>query len=214
MRVLYVVRRGPRFAFTHDVAVILLKTMDTTHTSPSTLARGAPWNATQLPRARCAHHPLHWYPLVPARVFRTAVLELVNRILCPGTATRQDCLNPGVLWRQGHSHPVNDLLRARPSRCVAGLLPQLVVALPVIPENFPPSGYGAARKYAHDEVRARLGVVAISFNHARLCESVCDVRGARLVGGRGGVPSEADLARTNVDVRSNDDTVRVPPDPL
>ena len=51
--------------------------------------------------------------------------------------------------------------------------------------------------------------MSISFDHARLREGVCDVRGARLVCDRGGMPSEADLARTNVDVWGNHDIVCV-----
>eukprot|EP00964_Phaeocystis_antarctica_P015325 scaffold8467_cov64-Phaeocystis_antarctica.AAC.4 len=90
------------------------------------------------------------------------------------------------------------------------MLPQLFVALAIVPQDLAPSCYRAAREYAHYEVRARLGVVrAISFDHARLREGVCDVRGARLVGGRRGVPSEADLARSNVDVWCDDYIVRV-----
>eukprot|EP00964_Phaeocystis_antarctica_P064362 scaffold38702_cov62-Phaeocystis_antarctica.AAC.2 len=177
-----------------------------THHPP---ARGAPRSATRLPRARCTCHPLYWKPLVPARVLRTAVCELVNRLLGPGTSPRQDRLNPGVLRRQGHRHPVDYLLRTRVSGSVAGLLPQLIVALAVVPENLTPSGYRSAREYAHDEVRAWLGVVAIRFDHARLREGVCDVRGARFVGSRGGVSPKVDLARSYVDVWGDEDIVRV-----
>eukprot|EP00964_Phaeocystis_antarctica_P034620 scaffold19721_cov60-Phaeocystis_antarctica.AAC.3 len=156
--------------------------MDTQHTHLTihNRAHRAPWSATQLTRARWARNPLHWDPLIPARVFRTAVCEFVNRLLCSDTSTGQDRLNPG-----------------------------LVVALAVVPENLTPSGYRAAREYTHDEVRARLVVVAISFDHARLREGVCHVRCARLVGGRGGVSPEVDLARSYVDVWSDDDIVRV-----
>eukprot|EP00964_Phaeocystis_antarctica_P015074 scaffold8315_cov54-Phaeocystis_antarctica.AAC.3 len=56
---------------------------------------------------------------------------------------------------------------------------------------------------------ARLGVFTVGLDHARLRKGVGESRGARFVGGRGWVPSEVDPACGYVDLRSNDDIVRV-----
>eukprot|EP00964_Phaeocystis_antarctica_P072961 scaffold44745_cov65-Phaeocystis_antarctica.AAC.1 len=81
------------------------------------------------------------------------------------------------------------------------------------PAAYSPHVASALRSPRHSSTRSRSqllsGGTAISFDHARLREGVCDVRGARLVGGRRGVSPKVDLARSYVDVWGDDDIVRV-----